>query len=296
MKKRILSAILALTTAAALAACATTTPPAGNSPAEEAAEESAEAAEETAEGAEAGETAAAEDELAAIQAAVVITVGIEGTYPPYCYHDESGALVGFEVETAQAIAEKLGVKAEFVEADWDSLIAGMQAGRFNVMLNDVTPTEERKESFDFTEPYTYVHDVLIVESGNEDIKTFEDLKGRNTSNTISSTFAQIAESYGAKVTPIDTFEQSVEMVASGRAEATINSELVFADYMKNNPDAPLKVVASTEEVAVTAIPVSKGQQNLVDALNKAIDELREDGTLGELSVKYFDVDVTVQPE
>ena len=226
----------------------------------------------------------------------MITVGIEGTYPPYCYHDESGALVGFEVETAQAIAEKLGVKAEFVEADWDSLIAGMQAGRFNVMLNDVTPTEERKESFDFTEPYTYVHDVLIVEAGNEDIKTFEDLKGRNTSNTISSTFAQIAESYGAKVTPIDTFEQSVEMVASGRAEATINSELVFADYMKNNPDAPLKVVASTEEVAVTAIPVSKGQQNLVDALNKAIDELREDGTLGELSVKYFDVDVTVQPE
>ena len=107
---------------------------------------------------------------------------------------------------------------------------------------------------------------------------------------------QIAESYGAKVTPIDTFEQSVEMVASGRAEATINSELVYADYMKNNPDAPLKVVASTEDVAITAIPVSKGQQNLVDALNKAIDELREDGTLGELSVKYFDVDVTVLPE
>ena len=295
MKKKIIALMLAMTTAAALAACGTTTQAPADSAQSAESAETAEAAGE--EAAEAGsETAAAGDELAAIQAAGVITVGIEGTYPPYCYHDESGALVGFEVETAEAIAAKLGVKAEFVEADWDSLIAGMQAGRFNVMLNDVTPTEERKESFDFTEPYTYVHDVLIVESGNEDIKTFEDLKGRNTSNTISSTFAQIAESYGAKVTPIDTFEQSVEMVASGRAEATINSELVFADYMKNNPDAPLKVVASTEEVAVTAIPVSKGQQNLVDALNKAIDELREDGTLGELSVKYFDVDVTVQPE
>ena len=295
MKKKIIALMLAMTTAAALAACGTTTQAPADSAQSAESAETAEAAGE--EAAEAGsETAAAGDELAAIQAAGVITVGIEGTYPPYCYHDESGALVGFEVETAEAIAAKLGVKAEFVEADWDSLIAGMQAGRFNVMLNDVTPTEERKQAFDFTEPYTYVHDVLIVGIDNEDIKSFEDLKGRNTSNTISSTFAQIAESYGATVTPIDTFEQSVEMVASGRAEATINSELVYADYMKNNPDAPLKVVASTEEVAVTAIPVSKGQQALVDALNKAIDELREEGTLGEISEKYFGVDVTVLPE
>ncbi len=235
---------------------------------------------------------AAEDDLDRILAAGVITIGTEGTWPPMTYHDEAGDLTGFDVEVARAIAEKLGVTAEFVETDWDSLIAGLQVGRFDIIVNEVTPTEERKKTYDFTDPYTYVYDVVITKEENNDISSMEDLEGKKTSNTISSTHAQLAESYGAEVIAVDTFEASIEMVLQGRADATINGELVFNDYITQKPDSGLKIAAYNKEAISTAIPVRKGQDRLREAINKALEELKNDGTLNEISMRYFGKDIT----
>ncbi len=234
----------------------------------------------------------AADDLDRILAAGVITIGTEGTWPPMTYHDEAGELTGFDVEVAKAIAEKLGVKAEFVETDWDSLIAGLGVGRFDIIVNEVTPTEERKQTYDFSDPYTYVYDVVITKEDNNDISTMEDLKGKKTSNTISSTHAQIAESYGAEVIAVDTFEASIEMVLQGRADATINGELVFNDYITQKPDSGLKIAAYNKEAISTAIPVRKGQDRLREAINKALEELKNDGTFNEISMRYFGKDIT----
>lgn len=236
--------------------------------------------------------AAENDDLARILEAGVITIGTEGTWPPMTYHDDAGNLTGFDVEVATALAEKLGVTAEFVETDWDSLIAGLAAGRFDIIVNEVAPTEERKKTYDFSDPYTYVYDVVITKEDNNDITKMEDLEGKKTSNTISSTHAQLAENYGAEVIAVDTFEASIEMVLQGRADATINSEMVFNDYITQKPDSGLKIAAYNKEAISTAVPVRKGQDNLREAVNKALEELRNEGTLSEISMRYFGKDIT----
>ncbi len=287
MKNRILSVLLAAMTVIALTACGNT-----NKAAAPATDSTTLETENAAAVAETTASEDAADDLARIQAAGVMLVGVEGTYPPYNYHDENDVLTGYEVEVAQAVAAKLGVTAEFVETDWDSLIAGLEVGRFDVIFNDVTPTDERKEKYDFTDPYSYVRDVVVVAGSNEDIHSLEDLNGKKTSNTISSTFAQLAEQYGSEIIAVDSFEESVELVLTGRSDATINSQVVYAEYMAAHPDADLKIATQTEEAQISAVPVRKGQQNLLDALNAALKELREDGTLSEISLRYFGTDIT----
>lgn len=257
-----------------------------NTTASEAGAESTNAAEA------AGTSTAADDALAKIQEAGVLTIGTEGTYAPYSYHDESGKLVGFDVEIAELIAEKLGVKAEFAETKWDAMIAGLDAKRFDIIANQVGITDARKEKYDFSEPYTYIHGALIVQKDNEDIKTFEDLAGKKSAQTLTSNWGQTAEQYGAELVGVDGFEQSVELIASGRADATINSEVALYDYLKQKPDAPIKVVALSDNPSIVGIPVRKGEDSLYEAVNKAILELKEDGKLTELSLKYFGVDIT----
>ena len=221
-----------------------------------------------------------------------IVIGTEGTYPPMSYHDEAGNLTGFDVEVGRAVAEKLGVEAEFVESDWDSLIAGISTGRFDIVTNEVTPTDERRLTVDFSDPYTYIRNVVIVRDDYDDITRMEDLAGKKVSNTISSTHAMIAESYGAEVVAVDTFEASIEMVTQGRADATINSELVFNDYISSKPDAGLKIAAYDKSADVTAIPMKRGETALRYAINDAIKELQKDGTLAEISVRYFGKDIS----
>ena len=119
----------------------------------------------------------AADQLAAIQTNGKLVVALEGAWQPWSYHDESDTLVGYDVEVSRAIAEKLGVEPEYVESDWDSLFAGLDAGRFDIVCNGVEVTDERAKTYDFTTPYGYIHTALAVRKDNEDIKSFEDLKG-----------------------------------------------------------------------------------------------------------------------
>lgn len=236
----------------------------------------------------------AADQLAAIQASGKLIVALEGAWQPWSYHDESDTLVGYDVEVSRAIAEKLGVEPEYVESDWDSLFAGLDAGRFDMVCNGVEVTDERTLTYDFTTPYGYIHTALAVRKDNDEIKTFEDLKGKTTANSLASTYMELAESYGATVQGIDTLEETIQLLAAGRIDATLNADVSFYDYLNVHPDADFKIVAQTEDASHVAIPLRKGDNSatLLEAVNNAIDELRADGTLKELGEKYFGQDIS----
>ena len=233
------------------------------------------------------------NKLDSIQKSGKLVVALEGAWQPWSYHDSSDTLVGYDVEVSRAIAEKLGVEPEYVESDWDSLFAGLDAGRYDMVCNGVEVTEERAKTYAFTAPYGYIHTALAVRKDNEDIHSFEDLKGKTTANSLASTYMELAESYGATVQGIDTLEETIQLLTAGRIDATLNADVSFYDYLNVHPEADFKLVAQTAEASHVAIPVLKSEDTAyLDALNTAIEELRADGTLKTLSEKYFGQDIS----
>ena len=237
---------------------------------------------------------AEQDLLAKIQERATIIIGLEGDWASWSFVDENDQLMGFDAEVARAIAAKLGVEAEIIPGEWDGLFAGMDAGRYDIVVNGVEVTPERTEKYDFADPYAYIRTALIVRGDNETIKTFEDLKGKKTANSIASTYMNLAEDYGATCYGVDTLDETLTMVLQGRVDATLNAIVSYTDYMAQHPDANLKVVATTEDASNVAIPMRKGDEtaSLLEAVNKAIAELHEEGVISELSIKYFGEDIS----
>ena len=220
------------------------------------------------------------DLLSQIKERGYIIIATEGDWAPWTYHDESNQLVGLDVEIGTAIAERLGVEARFEETNWDSILQGVDSGRFDLACNGVGYTETRAEKYSFSTPYVYTHKVLVVRKDNEEIKSFEDLKGKKTANTASSTYAAIAEEYGATVTGVDALADTLQLILQRRVDATINSQVTINDYMIAHPEAEIKVVDEGPGEPV-AIPVRKADDTatLIAAINEALDAMRADGTL-----------------
>jgi cystine transport system substrate-binding protein len=238
------------------------------------------------------------DLLSQIKERGYIIIATEGDWAPWTYHDESNQLVGLDVEIGTAIAERLGVEARFEETNWDSILQGVDSGRFDLACNGVGYTETRAEKYSFSTPYVYTHKVLVVRKDNEEIKSFEDLKGKKTANTASSTYAAIAEEYGATVTGVDALADTLQLVLQRRVDATINSQVTINDYMIAHPEAEIKVVDEGPGEPV-AIPVRKADDTatLIAAINEALDAMRADGTLAAISIKYFNgLDLTGMPQ
>ena len=233
------------------------------------------------------------DLLSTIQKRGTITIATEGNWSPWTYHDENNELVGLDIEIGKLIAEGLGVQPEFQETDWDSILAGVDSGRFDIACNGVGYTETRAEKYSFSTPYVYTHKVLVVAQGNDEIKTIDDLAGKTTANSPSSTYAQIAEEHGATVTYVSTLGETIELLIQGRVDATINAQVSIQDYLDQHPDAPIKVVQVMEGDPV-AYPVRKSAETdtLIAAINEILENARQNGSLSAISMKYFGLDLT----
>lgn len=240
------------------------------------------------------QTEAPADLLAQIQERGEITIAMEGTWAPWTYHDENDQLVGYDVEIAQHIAGELGVTANFVEGEWDGLLAGLDSGRYDIMVNGVDIDAERQEKYDFSTPYAYNRTAVIVSGDNDSIQSMEDLSGKHTANTLNSTYANVAEAYGAEVTGVDDFIQTIELLFNGRIDATLNAEASYYDYMTAHPDANIKIACIDPESTQVAIPMRKGEEtvSLRESVNLILADMAADGTLTELSIKYFGTDIS----
>lgn len=250
-------------------------------------------AEETTAATEANTENEADDELAQIQKNGVLRVGVEGTYPPMTYHDEDGKLTGFDVEVAEKIAEKLGVTAEFTESGWDSLLAGIDSGRLDTVINAVSITDEREIKYDFAGPYFYITQQIVVAADDDSITDMDSLKGKKVANTVTTAYMDILEEAGAELVPISTAEEAASLITSGRADFTTFNSVVFNEYLIQHPEAGLKAAFDIPDVIDTyAVPVKKGETRLHDAIQQALDELSQEGVLTELSIEYFGKDFT----
>lgn len=234
------------------------------------------------------------DHLDAIQDKGEITIGLEGDWQPFSYHDKDDQLIGVDVEVANNIAKKLGVKANIVEGKWDGLLTGLSTGTYDLVINGVDITKEREKKFDFSTPYAYDHTVLVVRNDNTTITSFDDLKGKKTANSIGSTYMELGEDYGATVKGVDDLTKCMDLVKSGGVDATINAATSINDYLQTTKDSSFKIVDQSKESTPYAIPMVKGDDNtsLKKAVNKALKELKEDGTLSKISIKYFGEDLT----
>ncbi|PPC78263.1 amino acid ABC transporter substrate-binding protein [Pokkaliibacter plantistimulans] len=234
----------------------------------------------------------AADALDQIKSSGVFKIGTEGTYAPFSYHDTDGTLTGFDVEIGAAIAQRLGVKAEFVEGKWDGLIAGIDVKRYDAVINEVSITDARKAKYDFSEPYIASKAVLVAREDDDSMKSFADLKGKRSANTLTSNFGKLAEKYGAEVVSVQGFNDAVELVLSGRADVTINDSLSFLDFKKHQPKARLKIVAAEADADHAGVLIRKDNPELLAAINKALADMKADGTYQAISQKYFGADVS----
>jgi cystine transport system substrate-binding protein len=236
---------------------------------------------------------AADDSLSSVLDAGTLTIGTEGTYRPFSFHEDgSGELTGYDVEVARAVAAELGVDAVFEETQWDGIFAGLTAGRWDTIANQVSITPERLEAYEFSTPYTYSTGVIVVRADNTSITSFASLDGLTTAQSLTSNWYTLATESGANVQSIEGWAQSVALVEQGRVDATVNDKLTFLDYQKTNGVDNLKIAAETEERSESAFAFAQDGTALADAVSEALATLTADGTLAELSDTYFGADVS----
>lgn len=265
--KRVLAAVLALLMIASLAAC----------------------------GKKNDENSKGEDKsLQRVLDAGKLSIGAEGNWIPYVYNDEgTGTLTGFEVEVAQEIAKRLGVTADFNISDsWDPVMAGLDAARYDVVICGVNPKPERQEKYAVSASYAENPFCLVVNGDNEEIKSFDDLKGKLCANSPSSTAGQIAQSYGATTADTD-LTGAMDMLNTKRVDGHVNNVAAVDEYMKSRPDVNVKIAAIYEPAAdqkymvESAAMFRKDDQALCDKVSEIINEMIKDKTLYNLTVKYF---------
>lgn len=227
-----------------------------------------------------------------IKAEGKLRIGTEGTYKPFTFHDESGKLTGYDVEVVTEVAKRIGVEPEFMETQWDAMFAGLDSERFDVIANQVGIRPDRQEKYDFSSPYTVSSAVLAVHKDNNTVKDFKDIKGLKASQTLTSNLTDIARENGAEIVGVEGFNQALDLLVSKRVDVTINDGLTLLELLKEKPETPVKIVAKHPNAAENGFMFRKGNPELVEAFNKALDEMRQDGTLLKISEKWFGADVT----
>lgn len=226
-----------------------------------------------------------------------IIVGLDDQFPPMGYRDENNELIGFDIDLAKAAAEKMGVEVEFQPIDWDSKELELNSDKINLIWNGFSITDERKASMEFTKPYLNNRMLIAVNEGS-DIKTKADLEGKNVGvqDGSSAVDAVEADEIHTKFASMPTYDTNILALADleiGRVDAVVIDEIVIKDYLAKNTDKKFVLLDEDFGSEVYGIAAKKGNTELIDKLQKALDEMSADGTSAEISKKWFGEDIVV---
>lgn len=220
-----------------------------------------------------------------------LRVGTEGVYAPFSIK-KGEEFTGFDIEVMDAVAERLGVEVEYVSTPWDSMFAALGSDRFDIVANQVTYNEERDELYDLSDPYVDTGGVLVVAEDNpEGIEKLADLKGKRAAENLTSSWAEIAEDNGAEIVGVDGMTEAMASLKEGRVDAIVNDKLAVRNYIATNPNPGVKVVDETEETSQSVFAAKKGS-GYMPAVNKALEEMEQDGTTDSIYDKYFSAENT----
>ncbi|BBZ36775.1 ABC transporter permease subunit [Mycolicibacterium confluentis] len=222
----------------------------------------------------------------------VLRFGTEGVYAPFSYHDPAtNELTGYDVDVARAVSEKLGRPVEFVETPWDSIFAALEANRFDVVANQVTITPERQAKYDLSEPYAVGEGVIVTRADDDSITSLDDLKGKVAAESATSNWAEVARNAGARVEAVEGFTQAIKLLNQDRVDVTVNDSIAVYAYLAETGDTSVKIAATTGEKSEQGFAARKDSGLLTD-LDKALADLRADGTLTAISQKYLKADAS----
>ncbi|MGY0375047.1 amino acid ABC transporter substrate-binding protein [Clostridium sp. JNZ J1-5] len=240
----------------------------------------------------AGTETKSDNSLETVKQAGKLVVGLDDAYPPMEFRDEKNNLVGFDIDLANEIGKKLGVKVEFMTTEWNGILLALQSKKFDMIISGLSITEERKKSIAFSEPYVMGGQVIAVKAGNDSIKTLADLKGKKVGCQMGSTGQKAAETNLKDIKELRKYGKITEAFSElsiGRVDAVIMDAQVGGYYIAKKPGefVVLKEMVSEEPMGVG---FKKEDKQLQNAIQKAIDELKADGTLSKLSVKWFGFD------
>ncbi len=223
-----------------------------------------------------------------------LRVGMSGGYYPFTFVEQD-VLKGFEVDVMNAVGEQTGDDIEFVTASFSGLAGMLDSGRIDTIANQITITPERKAKYAFTEPYVYDGAQVVVRKGNDAIEGVEDLKGKTVAVNLGSNYEQLLRELPyADDIDIKTYESNIEQdVALGRADAFVMDRVSATQVIKDKP-LPLALAGQPFSRIENALPFRDDEAGhaLRDRINKALDVLREDGTLKQISEKWFGTDIT----
>ena len=212
-----------------------------------------------------------------------LTMATEATFPPYEYYD-GDAIVGIDVEVAQAIADKLGMELEVTDIAFDSIIPGVQTGKFDVGMSGIPVTEKRQKNADFTEPYFLAAQSIVVLS-DSDITCKADLEGKTVSVQTGTTAESCCTENGYTVMAYQANNDACTALTSGKVDAwVVDNEVAVALSAEQN--GATKVLDEAMTTEPYAFAFAKGSDSLVEAFNKELNAMIEDGTVQGIFDSY----------
>ncbi len=282
--KKALSLMTAAALVLSLAACGSTASSAASSEAaspEAASSDAASSAAASSEAASETETA----ELSTVEPGKLI-MSTNAAFPPYEMTTDSGEFEGIDIETAQAIADKLGLELQIDDMDFDAALLAVQQGKADMVMAGVTVTDERQNVMDFTDSYaTGIQSIIVKE--DSDIASVDDLAGKKIGTQRGTTgYLYCSDDFGDEnVVAYDNGLTAVQMLNNGQVDCVVIDNAPAKEFIAANPGLKLLDTAYVEESY--AIGVGKGNTELKDAINTALEELKADGTLQAIVDKYI---------
>jgi len=224
-----------------------------------------------------------------------IKVGLMGTYAPYNFLNDKKEVDGYDADIAKNIAQKLGVQAEFITGEFSGLIEGLQRDKYDVLISQVTITDDRKKTMDFSIPYIKNSVNVVVKGDNNTIKAIEDFKGKKIGVGLGTNDEKyLRDTVMPKVGnfEIATYNDVITSLTdlnTGRIDATINNMFALKPIIDKNK-LNIKAVGEPIKEDFAGVAMRKNNPELLDAVNKALNDMKNDGTLKQIHQKWFGVD------